>query len=197
MEPKELRDIVISALLLAFVFTYQGIDRLALSLTLLPVGIIAVSTSFVLHELGHRAMARKYKFHAEYQMWPQGLMMALLFALVTNGAFVFAAPGAVMIMPRADLWGRFTPMSKKSYGIISGTGPLVNIALSALFIISAVLLEPFSSVLLFGASVNAWLAVFNLIPLGPLDGAKVFRWDRRAWIALMICAATIFLILQL
>lgn len=190
MELPELRDIIISAVVLAFIFVYQGIDQLYLSLMLLPVGLLIVSTSFVLHELGHRTLARKYRFHAEYKMWPFGLLMALVLALATNGAFIFAAPGAVVIMPRADLWGRFRTMSMRSYGIISGIGPLINIALCGIFLAASVLFQ--LPILLFGASINAWLAVFNLLPFGPLDGTKVWLWDRRVWLGLMAAAAALF-----
>jgi Zn-dependent protease len=195
MELREFRDIVISAVALAFIFVYQGADQITLSLALLPVGLLTVSTSFVLHELGHRALARKYKFHAEYKMWPQGLILALVLALATNGAFIFAAPGAVMILPRADLWGRFHQMSKKAYGIISGVGPLVNIILAVAFVAAAYLLN--SSTLLFGASINAWLALFNLLPLGPLDGTKVLVWNKFIWLALMAGAVALFAVIQI
>lgn len=195
MELKEFRDIVISAVALAFIFVYQGFDQLALLVTLLPAGLLVVSASFVLHELGHRALARKYKFHAEYRMWPQGLLLAVVLALATNGAFIFAAPGAVVIMSRADLWGRFQTMSRKTYGIISATGPLINIALSVAFFAAAFLLN--SATLMFGASINAWLALFNLLPLGPLDGTKIFVWDKRVWIAIMAGAVAMFALVQL
>jgi hypothetical protein len=33
----------------------------------------------------------------------------------------------------------------------------------------------------FGMMVNAWLALFNLIPIGILHGWKVFVWDRRVY----------------
>jgi Zn-dependent protease len=195
MEPKELRDIVISAVALAFIFVYQGFDQIALTLALLPVGLLVVSTSFVLHELGHRALAQKYKFHAEYQMWPQGLILALVIALATNGAFIFAAPGAVVIMPRADLWGRVHNMSRKAYGIISAAGPLINIALAAAFLATAFVFD--SSTLMFGASINAWLALFNMLPLGPLDGTKIFMWSKALWLGIMAAAIALFAVVQL
>lgn len=41
---------------------------------------------------------------------------------------------------------------------------------------------------LLGFSINAFLALFNLIPIGILDGAKVFRWDPFIWLASVIVA---------
>jgi len=33
----------------------------------------------------------------------------------------------------------------------------------------------------FGVMINAWLAVFNMIPVSVLDGRKVMAWDRRVY----------------
>ncbi|MEM3056852.1 MAG: site-2 protease family protein, partial [Candidatus Bathyarchaeia archaeon] len=43
-----------------------------------------------------------------------------------------------------------------------------------------------------GLSINSVLALFNLIPFGSLDGAKILRWSLRAWI-ISISAAVLLL----
>ncbi|MFO7773178.1 MAG: DUF951 family protein [Dehalococcoidia bacterium] len=43
-----------------------------------------------------------------------------------------------------------------------------------------------------GAYVNTWLALFNLIPFGPLDGAKIFRWNKGIWLAAAAGAGGLF-----
>jgi Zn-dependent protease len=47
-----------------------------------------------------------------------------------------------------------------------------------------------------GASINAFLALFNLIPFAVFDGQKVYSWDKRYWatalvtsLALTICTS--------
>src|SRR3989338_4890519 len=37
------------------------------------------------------------------------------------------------------------------------------------------------ALLLFAANISFFLALFNLIPFDPLDGAKVMRWSKPAW----------------
>ncbi|MDG6975631.1 MAG: hypothetical protein JRN27_06040, partial [Nitrososphaerota archaeon] len=67
-------------------------------------------------------------------------------------------------------------------GKISLAGPLTNVAIAALFL-------PFfffgSGVLYavgyIGVQVNIFLAMFNMLPIGPLDGAKVWRWNLFLW----------------
>jgi Zn-dependent protease len=41
--------------------------------------------------------------------------------------------------------------------------------------------SPYVGIFFFGAFFNAWVALFNLIPIGILDGYKIFSWDKRVW----------------
>jgi len=192
MRTKELKDLATSALLLALAFGIAlsgGYSAFFAPRNLLLVSLmslVAVSLGFVLHEMGHRFVARRFGFFAEYTMWPTGLMLALVCSLF---GFVFAAPGAVMIYPRADAWGRAT-LTKQKTGLISISGPVMNLCLAVIFI----LLNVSYPMLLFslGARINTWLAVFNLIPFGPLDGAKIFRWHKGVWLAAIAVGIGLF-----
>jgi Zn-dependent protease len=181
MKSHELKDLILSALVLAVAFgiAFSGGFRAFLDLRRLAVfiliSLIAVSLGFVLHEIGHRYMARKYGFSAEYKMWRLGLLIAFAGSLL---GFIFAAPGAVNIYPRAEGYGTAMTTIKKM-GIISITG--LN------------LLYPH---LLFslGARINTWLAVFNLLPFGPLDGMKIYRWSWKIWFAAFLAGAGLYVI---
>lgn len=187
---REIRDIIVSALALALVFSYDGIGNLQ-ALWDFPVFLLVVSVGFVLHELAHRFVARKYECRAEYRMWKEGLLLAVAITLLSSGSFVFAAPGAVMIYPRADLWGNIKELSRRRFGLISISGPLTNIAIAAAFF-AADMLYP-SAVLLLAVRINIWLALFNMIPIPPLDGSKVFSWSRKAWLLAFLAIAASFL----
>lgn len=191
MRFKEIRDIIIASAVLAFVFSYEGITRINAFLFNLPLAVFAVVTGFILHELAHRFFARRYGAFAEFQMWREGLLLAIGITLLTNGAFVFAAPGAVMIYPRSSMWGH--TLTKKKMGIIAIAGPIVNIILASLFL--AINLYNPSQLFKLGALVNIWLALFNMLPIPPLDGSKVFQWDKRIWIASFITILAMFFVL--
>ena len=193
MKSKELKDLVISALVLALAFGialsggYRAFFTPGLLITVFLMSIIAVSLGFVLHELGHRFVARRLGCYAEYTMWPTGLILAVI---VSFFGLVFAAPGAVVIYPRSDAWGRAT-LTKRKAGLISIVGPVMNLSLALVFILLNMAYPNITDLtLLFslGARINTWLAVFNLIPFGPLDGAKIFRWHKGAWTAVIVAA---------
>jgi Zn-dependent protease len=54
----------------------------------------------------------------------------------------------------------------------------------------------FTGIGLFGymAFINAWLAVFNLLPFGGLDGQKLLRLDSRLWGGLLALAVAGFVL---
>ncbi|HMK54774.1 MAG TPA: site-2 protease family protein [Methanobacteriaceae archaeon] len=176
----EIRDIIISMLVIAGVFAYvlrysPIFDNIAFNdiLSRIVIALVAVGFAFVLHELSHKFVAVHYGFYAEYRMWAQGLILAIVTAYF---GFVFAAPGAVYI--HGDY------ISREQNGKISIVGPLTNIGLAVLFFILLPLVS-FSPILsaIFGLGfiVNSFLALFNLIPISILDGAKVFKWNPIIW----------------
>lgn len=181
----EIRDIIISMLVISIAFAYIFSDRdLSIVMSLLPLTVIAVGLAFVLHELAHKFAAIRYGYWAEYKMWPQGL----IFALITSYfGFLFASPGAVYI--------HGYHIKNKENGIISLAGPATNIILALLFLavlfsISMPLAAQYGILkyIILGITVNAFFAFFNLIPFAIFDGAKVFRWNPIIWAAAMAVA---------
>jgi len=196
MKSRELRDLVVSAVLLALAFGlafsggFRAFFNPAILISMFLLALVGVSAGFVLHELGHRFVARRFGCFAEYKMWTTGLVVAIICSFF---GFVFAAPGAVMIHPGSDLGGRPT-LTKQRLGVISIAGPAMNICLAIVFILLNGLYP--SLVFSLGARINTWLALFNLIPFGPLDGAKIMSWDKKIWLAAIIITIGLFINLE-
>lgn len=155
---------------------------LPLYYVLLAVG--AALTGFIAHEMAHKLVARRLGFWAEFRMWPTGL----LFSLITSAAgFLFAAPGATVV-------NGMDPRNVRGWGETAVAGPVSNLLFAAGFYgasLATFRLGPATSVsLLFLAMINTLFATFNLLPVGPLDGAKVFRWGASSWaLAFAVAAA--------
>jgi Zn-dependent protease len=180
--------IAIGVLTIAFSFALTPglpLSNIPLALSNIPLAFLAIVTAFFCHELGHKFMGQRYGYWSEFRMFPMGLILALFLGLFTG--FVFAAPGAVTIMGHPN---------RDEYGKISVIGPLINISLAAIFYMLAISTPiGISRIFVFIAFINAFLAFFNLLPFGPLDGMKVFSWRKEIWISLaVICILLLYLI---
>ncbi len=155
----------------------DALERFKAPWTAYLASLIAVSSGFVLHELGHKILAQHYGFWAEFRGQFRSLAMSI--AVAAGTGFLFAAPGAVMI------WGRVSP---KQNALISLMGPGINflIALLALpftFVVDSEAFLP--STMATVAQVNALLCVFNMLPIWNLDGRKIWYWSKLVYIASM------------
>lgn len=187
----ELRDIAIAVAVLTASFTIIFSRRWRLfsddvmmnALWWVLVSFIMVMSSFILHELAHKFTAQRFGAWSEFRMYPTGLILCLIMSVV---GFLFAAPGAVYIR------GYITD---EMNGKISIAGPAVNIGISTVALILCFIIGKGLSADIFFllAYMNAFLAVFNLLPIPPLDGSKVLKWDPAVY-AVSVAAAVALLL---
>ena len=169
----------------------------------MPVWLIGVGPAFLLHEIGHKLVAKQYGCWAEFRADPKGLQFGILLAFVIG--FLFMAPGAVMVaglvsrrqnghiavagpltnfalfLVGIPLWGvligltgAHIPLPTEEFGILGWRGPYV--------VDNALLWQA----MVFNAGVywivfNLALGLFNMLPIGPLDGLKVKDWSDGAF----------------
>ncbi len=169
---KEFRHLTVAALVvLALGFSLglspQTYARIG-GFPMLIVFAVGVTSSFLLHELAHKFAAQMEGLWAEFRLMFLGLLLTAISFF--SPFFKIISPGAVVI---AGLTGR------GSAGKISLAGPLTNLFLSIVF--AAFWFFTQRHILIYIAAFNAWIALFNLIPFGILDGFKVFLWSKIAW----------------
>jgi Zn-dependent protease len=159
---------------LAFAILQSGGNVLSRGFVIdLLISGVVCGLAFVLHELAHRVVARGYGAEAHFLANNGMLLVSILIAFL--GVF-FAAPGAV--------WHRGY-LTKRQSGLIALAGPATNMVLSAVFLLALVVLSASRSSLpdwtlllcFIGFKLNAWIGLFNMIPAGPFDGAKVLNWS--------------------
>jgi len=184
---EELRNIIVAILVMSvifwiYVFSFPDYNWFFVSL-------IIVFFSFFLHEMGHKFVARKLGCMATYKIWPTGLLIGIItifFGLIIEGlrnsGFAFIALGFMEIMPYSfGRWGfKVVRLTPKDLGLISLSGVGINIILAIFF-------KMFPGMWLFDklAYFNALFALFNLLPIPPLDGSKIFMWKMWLWLLLM------------
>jgi Zn-dependent protease len=155
---------------------------------------LVISPAFLLHEIAHKISARIYGCWAEFRVSPGGLRFGILFAALTG--WVIMAPGAVMVAGHT---------TRSQFGKVALAGPVSNVVLWFIGLILILLgfetsgefTVPYGSankgLLWWWCVSNAGLALFNMIPLGPLDGKKIKTWsDYVYYFWLMICFALVY-----
>ena len=172
----ELTDLLKSWIAISIAFAIilsEDIFSASFSKSLL-VAAFTVGVAFLLHEIAHKYMAQKYHYWAEFRAFNGMLILAIVMSFF---GFIFAAPGAVMIQ------GYY--ITKEKNGKISAAGPIINLILGIIFIILLFLgiNNLFTS---YGALINAWIALFNLIPLANFDGKKILAWDKKVYFSMLI-----------
>ncbi len=155
-------------------FTGESSFSVLSFLMLFVVSFIVTGSSFILHELAHKYVAIYYGAKARFVMWSQYVLLALFISFVIG--FIFVAPGAVYIYGKN--------ISVKENGIISLAGPLINVVVAGLFYLLAFTGIP-TIIVMLGIQINLWIAFFNLLPIGPLDGKKILTWNPLVWVFMM------------
>jgi Zn-dependent protease len=177
---REVKHIAVAALLvvgigfsIGFYGNFFGGFSFTWTLGMMAFFAVVMVASFLTHEIGHKIMAQKRGLWAEFRLttWGAVLTFASIFL-----PFRMIAPGAMMIggtlQKRDDLLK------------ISLAGPITNLVYSVVFVGLAFILPislEWGLVFLFCAYINAFMALFNLIPFGVLDGYKIFSLSKKLW----------------
>ena len=132
-----------------------------------------MAVSFLTHEIAHKVIAQRKGLWAEFRLTMFGAILTFVSVFLP---IRMIAPGAMMIggSPNGD------DILK-----ISLAGPLTNIIFSSVFLGCAFALPlpiNYALMLIFAGYINAFMAAFNLVPFGILDGYKIFSVNKMVWV---------------
>ena len=197
--PKEFKHIGIAAALVLGIGFSIGIFAMLLpdyfgfsfqwTWAMMAVFGVIMIFSFLTHEIAHKVTAQRRGLWAEFRLTTFGALLTFASIFLP---FRMIAPGAMMIGG--------TLQKKEDIVTISIAGPLTNMMFSVFFLGLAFLLPiplDWALMLLFAAYINAFMGVFNLVPIGVLDGLKIFNVNKKVWAAAFVPAAALAVITYL
>jgi len=193
--PKELQQIgIAAALVIGIGFSIGlygnylgGFSTYTWSLLIMAVFAVLMTASFLTHEIAHKIMAQKAGMWAEFRLTTWGAILTFVSIFLP---FRMIAPGAMMISG--------TP-NREEMIKVSIAGVITNMiyCVATLGVAFALPIGAFATMLFFAAYINAFMALFNLIPFGVFDGYKIFMLDKKIWlaafaVAVALTAATVY-----
>jgi Zn-dependent protease len=185
--PKEIKHLLpAAALIIAIGFSISlyndYFNLLGWSWTETSIFAILLMVSFLIHEMAHKVIAQRHGLWAEFRLTTWGALLTLISVFTP---FRLIAPGAMMIAGSAR---------QNEIGKISIAGPIINLTLAPTFLgvsLTQATYNGYWFLFLILASFNAFIAVFNLIPFGVLDGLKIFHWNKKVWITAFAAAISL------
>ncbi len=167
---KELGIGIVAAILFGLAYVWADTQ----SFSQAWVYIVAAGIAVIGHEFAHNVMAFKYNIDAKFEVWASGMGMVFLTSYLFGN--VFATPGRSVLDAEN--------VEKRIEGLIYTMGPLVNIIL-------AIILIPFASapgslglMASVGIPMNLLIAIYNLLPIKPMDGTSIKNWKLSVWVLL-------------
>lgn len=140
--------------------------------------MMIVGPAIILHEFGHKIAALALGFPSRFYgiltggniVWI-GAGIGLLLRLI-GAPFIFLIPGYVA--PAYE--GAWASISAGQMSFISFAGPLINLTLFFVFwgLFKSDKYPKYARFFRISYIINIWLFALNMLPFGPLDGAKVF-----------------------
>jgi len=181
---KELRDLIIAIIILSVIFSFPDFSGVFL------VSIVIVLFSYFVRELMHKFVARKFGCMSTFKLWPPGILigiMSMFLKYFGGWNIVFAAPGFAEIVPyRFGRMGfKVARVTPKDLGLVALAGTGINVFFAVFF-----KMFPQGIFQTLG-QYNGLIALFNLIPISPLDGGKIFLWSMFTWLFLVFVSVLV------
>ncbi len=144
------------------------------------------TTAFLFHEFGHRQVAKHFGLQTKFRLLIFGMIITMfslimgIMILFSGGPQIpaFALPGAVVVLGLEKI--------DSKTGWCKAAGPIVNLVYGAVLIIISLFITsyPLNLFIAYAGFLNFSLGLFNMIPIGILDGQNIWKWNKGVYILL-------------
>lgn len=187
--------IILIAWLVAFPLKTTTSFLIALGMAVMILLPHVLAHKFAAHKLNCRARFtlldfRRFGFSEKYRLKypiPVWLIIPVLFVFLTKGIVkIFTIEGFTLDTSESRVGRIFTELSESEIAAIAVVGPITNLIIA---FFASFVDQNF-------AILNVWFALFSLIPLGNLDGTKIFFGGRILWAFMFILTLAMLILLH-
>ncbi|TFG07869.1 MAG: hypothetical protein EU539_03870 [Promethearchaeota archaeon] len=144
------------------------------------------TTAFLFHEFGHRQVALKFGLQTKFRLLTFGMLLTIfglisgLVSLLTGSINlpILALPGAVVVLGLEKI--------DRKTGLCKAAGPIVNLIYGGILLLISFMIPrelfPLNLFVGYAAALNFMLGLFNMIPIGILDGQNIFKWNKTVYL---------------
>ncbi|TFF88800.1 MAG: hypothetical protein EU550_00580 [Promethearchaeota archaeon] len=148
------------------------------------------TTAFLFHEFGHRQVAIHFGLQTKFRLLTYGMILTAiglvtgLISLISPGLTLptLAIPGAVVVLGLEKI--------DRTTGLCKVAGPSINLVYGLILLIISILsptsLYPLNMLVGIAAALNFTLGVFNMLPIGILDGKAIFQWNKKVYLSVFL-----------
>jgi len=169
-----------SLAVMTFAFAYSGAgsldDFIFLIPTVLATSVVVGLTKNLITEL----YARTLGVWAEHRLWYFGLTTFLFSTIVFRTPF--SSPSRIV-----NYTPRFTP---RSQGLVASASVVISLAFGAVFY--ALLLAGYSYIGSIGLGMCILGALFDTLPIAPMNGRDIYDWSVPVWAAQFILTLALY-----
>ena len=182
----ELYGFIAVIAILSFIISFSewGKDEFNFAIGIFNWFNSALIVTFVLliHNFVQRVAGWNKGYNVEYKAWLTGLFIGVIAVFLTRGRIWVLLPGGIMIHHlTGHRLGHFRyGLNYFQHGMISVAGPISLISLAIVF---KALNEALSNSLISKmVTFCVVLAIYEILPIPPLDGSKLFFGSRMAYV---------------
>lgn len=211
----EIITIFLSTALLGLAFSYAEMHTLNI-MVFLFVGLVAGVTLIII-QIASRLYAHSYKMVSEYKFWDIGALTLILTTLFVS--IPFARPAMVVLeeeggkeeheeslkdehaehgeeAEKEHLKGEKEAHKKNPVmnAIIAISSPYTGLVLSIAFMLFILYGGILGEIGISGIKISALLSAYTLLPLKPMEGRNIFRWNKLVWAMMFIPSILLYIL---
>lgn len=169
-------------MIMTLAFSYAKAQSLMLILFLIPQTLFTSVLIDIVTLVAVKAVARNHK------VWAQCRLSFFCVSVFLLSTVLFKTP---LASPKR-IYYQAPGFTKRTDGVISATKVIVALVLSAVF--SFFLFKGYTLIGNMGLVMCTTLALFDTIPIAPMNGKSIYSWNKLIWAALLEVSCVVYVL---